>query len=109
MLRRLLSLILLAGLASIFAAPFAGAAPGRGAMACCRDGAKMACCAPSANCEMKSCPDGDRQATLPGLPPAILESPAAGIDPAPRVAGIAVLRPSAAMFAVDPPDRPPRG
>jgi hypothetical protein len=108
-MRRLLSLILLAGLASILAAPFAGAAGTARAMACCRGGSKMVCCAPSAGCEMSSCPGGDRETVLPALPPAILESPSSGIEMAPLFERIPSSRDAAVPFAVDPPERPPRG
>lgn len=108
-MRRLLSLILLAALATILAAPFAGAAEGAGGMACCRDGAKMICCAPSAGCQMKGCAESDRATMLPALPPAVLESRNVRTQPSPRVRALEPIVPIAAALAADPPDRPPRG
>jgi hypothetical protein len=53
MFRRVLAVILLAGLACAVAAPLAAAIARDRTMACCTGGAKMACCRPSAGCEMK--------------------------------------------------------
>ena len=109
MLRRLLSLIVLAGLVSALAAPLAAGIGRNAAMACCRGGAKMACCVPSAGCEMKSCPGGDRDPVLPGLEPAVLESAPDAIELTVRPDRIARLRTSLTTFTVAPPDQPPRG
>jgi hypothetical protein len=108
-MRRLIASIALAGLAVVFAAPFAGAAAAPG-MACCHgNGEKMVCCAPSAGCQMKGCAESDRATMLPALPPALLESRDLRIEPSPRVGALAPIVAVAAALAADPPDRPPRG
>jgi len=109
-MRRLLASIALAGLAVVLTAPLAGAATSPAAMACCHgSGGRMICCAPSTHCEMKSCPPADRDAVLPGLPPAVLEPVMESAAMTPRPAAFLSSLPAAASLAADPPERPPRG
>jgi hypothetical protein len=109
MFRRGLALILLAGVAVVAAAPLAAEIVEGGSMACCRDGAKMACCLPSLGCEMKGCAPGDRDVAFPGLEPALLDSPSYRIDLALVEEHVLALASVSSKLAPAPPERPPRG